>query len=32
MNKWQEKYCEEYYSGKKPELKSEKKNLNFLEK
>ena len=30
MNKWQEKYCNEYYNGKKPRSKQGKLELELL--
>ena len=32
MNKWQEKYCAEYYSGKKPRSKVGKEEFELLGK
>ena len=32
MNKWQKKYCDEYYDGKKPRTKSGKEEFELLGK
>ena len=30
MNKWQKKYCDEYYKGKEPKTQSGKQEFNLL--